>query len=422
MRTKEIKNRAAKGLAMGMAVSLTVLNSLTVSAMYTPEQNGPDSEFAVYNDLGAHQGLDGETKNADIKEIFNDKYQEDYINAGAYILSKTPTASKEYEEGGIYYEADTFEYGEGIYIIIQDESSPDKFYTLIKSAQDLSVGESYIYRDGDIGGRLLDDKYTSTHMAGSYLDSDYSYVSYDTSGGKLSAQEVALQDDGTPAQEQAEGFTYLYLVSETPADYCQRTANEEAGLEEKAQSEERAYMPVNNTHQEEGEAFNNWTNLTEDDPKDYNDRIVRVGSTEGNSNSRLYSYSGQNVIVAKFAVGITEGSAELTWSDTPDYDENTDYSISSGDIEITAGETAPLYFHTQFTSTWGRDGYVNSDITYTIGDDSIISYAGKSEEEGAEEFVLTGLKAGTTTLTATVNDSEGKYSGGAEVTLNVTVK
>lgn len=83
-------------------------------------------------------------------------------------------------------------------------------------------------------------------MAGNYLDSDYSYVSYDSDGGKLSAQNLQASTDGTPTDQQEEGFTYLYLISETPTDYCRRTANEAAGYETSTQSEDRMYMPVNN--------------------------------------------------------------------------------------------------------------------------------------------------------------------------------
>lgn len=419
MKSERIKKYLAGGLSLAMIAGT---NSLTAFAVYSVEENGPDSEKAIYNEYGANQGLDENTENVSMDGIFDEEKAESYIHAGTYILSTQPTSEKTYEESGIYYEADTFTYGDGIYVIIQDEDSTDKFYTLIKSTQDLEVGEEFIYREGDIGGRLLDDKYTSTHMEHTYKDGDKSYVSYDTSGGKLSAQEAQRGEDGTPAGEQADGFTYLYLVSETPADYYQRMANEEAGIEEKAQSEDRAYMPVNNTHQEEGIPSNNWTNLLEDDAKDYNDRIVRVGSTEGNSNTRLYSYSGQNVIVAKFAVSIEEGTAQLTWSDSQEYDPEAVYDVKEGELEIAEGETADLYFHTQYASTWGRDGYVNTDITYTIEDDSVISYVGASEEEGAEQYKLTGLKQGTTTITATVNGQEDKYEGGASVTLKVTVK
>lgn len=409
-----------KTVSAGMALGMTVLCSMNALAVYSPQENGSDSETPIYNEYGAHTGLDADTQNADISDVYSDEYVSDYVNAGAYIISDSPTTDKVYDPG-IYYEADSFTYGDGIHVIIQDENSTDKFYTLIKSTQDLEIGDCFIWRDGDVGGRLLDDKYTSTHMAGTFEDSDYSYVSYDSSGGKLAAQSLNRNEDGTPADEQEKGFTYLYLVSETPADFAQRTANEEAGYEEKAQSEERAYMPVNN-HNSDAVPTNNWSNLTEDDDSSYNDRIARTGGNEGESNTRLYAYSGQNVIVAKFAVEITEGTAELAWADNTDFDENADYTAADGEVTIGVGESTTLYFHTQYTSTWGRDGYVNSDITYTIGDDSIISYVGQSEEEDGESFVLTGLEAGTTTLTATVNDSEGKYAGGAEITITVTVE
>lgn len=375
----------------------------------------------IYTDYGAHKGLDPETQNVDISAQITEEAIEAYNNAGIYIISDSPVAKGEYTEPGTYYEATSFEYGSGLYVIIQDEASTSKHYTLIKSAQDLNVGDAYCYVDGDIGGRLLDDKYTSTLMANNYLDGEYSYVSYDLSGGKMSAQEVALDENGVPLSSQAEGFTYVYLVSETAADYYQRIANEEAGYEEPAQSEDRPYMPVNNTNSS-GEKFNNWSNITDsDDDKNYNDGITRIGGTEGNSNTRLGSYSGQNVVVAKICVAFTEGTAQLTWSDSNTYDPDTDYSVTEGAIELNAGETLPLFFHTQYTSTWGRDGYAGANIEYEIADESIISYVG-NERDAENPNTLTALAAGTTTLTAKVADSEGKYAGGATVTLTVTVK
>ncbi len=410
------RNYAKMTIALGLAVSLCAASGLSALAVYSPEENGPDGDPAIYNEAGAHMGLDEDTENAEV----GDYSDEDYINAGAYIISTSPTTDVEYEPG-IYYEDTSFSYGEdGMYIIIQDDDSTDKFYTMIKSTQDLPVGTRYIYTEDDTRGRLLDDKYTSTHMANTYEDSDYSYVSYDTSGGKLIAQEVELDEDGIPLDSQPEGTIYVYLVSETPADYYQRLANEEAGYEEKQNSEDRAYMPVNN-HASTGVSTNNWANITEDDDSNYDDGIAKTGGTEGDSNTRLYAYSGQNVIVAKFAVSLEPSVAELTWSDSEDFDEDADYSITEGEIEIGVGESIPLYFHTQYTSTWGRDGYANSEISYEIGDDSIISYVGRAEEEGEESFVLTGLSEGTTTLTATVEDTD-LYEGGAQVTLTVTVK
>ena len=152
------------------------------------------------------------------------------MHEGAYILSDNPVTDQEYEPG-VYYETDSFTYGDGIYVIIQDEASPEKFYTLIKSMQDLEVGDEFIWRDGDVGGRLLDDKYTSTHMAGNYKDLSIPMCPMTPAVGKLSAQTE--KDQMTEClQMSRKGFTYLYLVSETAADFAQRTANEEAGYEE----------------------------------------------------------------------------------------------------------------------------------------------------------------------------------------------
>ncbi len=408
-------NYAKVTATLAIAASLVAASGVSAWAVYSPETNGPDGDPAIYNEAGANMGLNADTENAEV----GDYSEDDYVNAGAYIISTSPTTDQEYEPG-IYYEDTTFSYGDdGVYIIIQDEDSTDKFYTMIKSTQDLPVGSSYIYTEDDTRGRLLDDKYTSTHMENNYKDGDYSYVSYDSSGGKLICQEAELDEDGIPLDSQGDDFIYIYLVSETPADYYQRLANEEAGYEDKQNSEDRAYMPVNN-HASDGISTNNWANITEDDDSNYDDGIAKTGATEGNSNTRLYAYSGQNVIVAKFAISIEPSVAELTYSESADFDPDADYTITEGEIEIGVGESIPLVFHTQYTSTWGRDGYATSEISYDIGDDSIISYVGNTREEGEESFVLTGLSEGTTTLTATVDDTD-LYEGGAQIVLTVTV-
>lgn len=388
---------------------------MTTSALAAPMTD-------VTNEYGAHKGLDPETQNVDISATLTEEAIDAYTHAGRYIVSSQPTTDAAYEESGTYYETTTFEYGTGLYVIIQDEDSTSKHYTLIKSAQNLQVGEPYCYVEGDIGGRLLDDKYTSTLMEHNYLDGEFSYVSYDLSGGKLAAQEVALDENGVPLDEQAEGFTYLYLVSEAPADYYQRLANEEAGLETPAQAQDRAYMPVNNTNSN-GEPLNNWANITgEQEDGNYNDRIARIGAMEGESNTRLYSYSGQNIIVAKIIVGIEPTVAKLTWSEDSAYDPDADYDVTEGEITLAVGETLPLYFHSQLTSTWGRDGYAGISLEYEISDESVISYVGSTREEGVTPNTLTALQAGTATLTATVQDAEGQYEGGATVVLTVNVQ
>ena len=406
-----MKRFMGRGLTLVVAIGVLCLNTMTALAL-----------DVRYNEYGAHEGLNPDTQNADMSALYTDEAVQKYLHAPIYIVSDQPTATGQYSESGIYYEATTFVYGDGLFVIIQDEDSTGKFYTLIKSAQDLNIGEPYRYAEGDIGGRLLDDKYTSTHMAHTYLDGEYSYVSYDLGGGKLSAQEVALDANGALESTQPEGFTYVYLVAETPADYYQRLANEAAGYEQVANFEDRTYMPVNNTHSS-GNPLNNWANIEgTNEERNYNDRITRIGGMEGDSNTRLYSYSGQNVIVAKACVAIEEAVAKLAWSKSNAFDPDADYETATGEIELAAGETMSLYFHSQFTNTWGRDGYRNVDMEYEIADESIISYVGNTKEEGVEPWTLTGLQPGTTTLTATVLDSAGKYAGGASVTLTVTVK
>lgn len=411
---KKIRKYATTAIAAAMALS--ACTNMSVMAVYSPEENGTGSEHAVYNEYGAHAGLDENTQNASLEGIFTEETAEAYVHAGTYIISDHLDLSKEYEEPGVYYETTDFTYGDGLYVIIRDENSTSKFYTLIKSTQDLEIGEPFLYREGDIGGRLLDDKYTSTHMA----TTDLSYVSYDLGGGKLSEQQASLDENGDPADSQEEGFVYLYLVTEAPADYFQRTENEAAGYEAPAQYEDRKYMPTNNTKQS-GENGNNWSNLTADDSMDYNDRITKIGGTEGDSNTRLYSYSGQNVIVAKFAVSIKKGDAQFAYARTTGFDTEADYNATTGEIMLGVGESVTLRFHTQYTSTWGRDGYSNCDVTTQISDPAIASYTGKAQEEGVQSYILTGLQGGTTTLTATLQDASGKFDGGNTIVLTVHV-
>lgn len=402
-----MKNRIA-----AMAAILALL--FTGAALAAPVTD-------VYNEYGAHRGLDAATPNVDVGAQLTDEAIDAYVHAGRYIVADAPFASGEYAESGTYYETANFSYGAGLYVIIEDEASANKHYTLIKSTQNLNVGEPFCYVDGDVGGRLLDDKYTATLMANNYLDGEHSYVSYDLSGGKLTAQAVALDDQGVPLDDQAEGFTYVYLVAESAADYCQRLANEKAGYEQPAQAEDRAYMPVNNTKQS-GKALNNWANITADEEDlQYNDRITRIGGTEGSSNTRLYAYSGQNVIVAKICPGIAESVAQIAWSDANAFDADADYGRSEGEIVLHVGDVVPLFFHTQFTSTWGRDGYASAGMEYRIGDENIICYVG-ADRDAENPNTLTALKAGTTTLTATVADAVGKYVGGATATLTITVE
>lgn len=93
-----------------------------------------------------------------------------------------------------------------------------------------------------------------------------------------------------------------------------------------------------------GDPFNNWANIGVDDDAYYNNRIVRTGGKEGESNTRLYAYSGQNVIVAKAAVTIAEAEAKLTWAESTSFDPDADYGVNTGEIELAAGDSMGLYF------------------------------------------------------------------------------
>ena len=130
-----INRQWKKMISAGMAVSMAALGSMNTFAVYSPEDNGPGSEVQIYNEYGAHMGLEEGTENADISGICSEEYAENYVHEGAYIIDN-PVTDQEYEPG-VYYETDSFTYGDGIYVIIQDEASPEKFYTLIKSMQDL---------------------------------------------------------------------------------------------------------------------------------------------------------------------------------------------------------------------------------------------------------------------------------------------
>ena len=153
-----------------------------------------------------------------------------------------------------------------------------------------------------MGGRLLDDKYTSTHMAGNYKIR--SIPMCPMTPAVADCLRRRSKDQMTECLQMSRKkdlrICIWYLRQRQILHREQQMKRRDM---KRRHSLDRAYMPVNNT-KSDATPFNNWSNLTEDDQKDYNDRIARVGGQEGKSNTRLYSYSGQNVIVAKFAVEI----------------------------------------------------------------------------------------------------------------------
>ncbi|HBA64101.1 MAG TPA: hypothetical protein DCZ20_09625, partial [Lachnospiraceae bacterium] len=119
-----------------LALTLALITALGTTVMAAPMTD-------VYNEYGAHKGLDEATQNVDVSDQLTEEAIDAYNHAGRYIVSSSPVAEGEYEGNGTFYETTSFEYGTGLYIIIQDEDSTSKHYTMIKSAQDLSVGEPY---------------------------------------------------------------------------------------------------------------------------------------------------------------------------------------------------------------------------------------------------------------------------------------
>lgn len=434
-----------------------------------------------------------------------DKIQQDYIKEGIYVISGSREINwddfSDLKPGdlGDDTEAHPVEVGGRVYVHIKDAASADKYYLLVSSTKDVAVGDS-LFTDGEGGYGLLDDKYVSTHMKESLQDGNkYSYLAHDlgTSGGKIGLQEAG-----------SEGQKYIYVVCETPADYYQRLANEDAGLEDRLPGEDRPYMPANNNASTDGTWLNEWHNTKYgisfyfdnsaaegEDPvltlsDDYgfdvdetalaksaqqgrdgryssflsledlgitdftlpvtalyrdstvNDGVIRTGGTEGDSNTRLGGYSGENVVVAKFEVTVGTGKAQIaaapleevygdsesdgTGKVVTDYFENAKYyeDGSKEDLTITAGE--PWYVHTQIADCSGRGGYINNLVQAAVkGDEGVLSY-------DPETGILTGLQQGSAEVTFTVEDghivdqNSGEDLGtgyeGTSVTLDVTVE
>ena len=511
-----------RSLALGTALILALG---TVSSVWAVgNRYDPDEDVSYYGEYGQNLGIrdvsqvdengfitvtegTSTVENADLGAYLTEKFgegfdweeiKENYVKEGIYVISGSRVinwddfADLQPGDMGDDTAAHPVEVGGRLYVHVKDQNATQKYYLLVSSTKDVAIGDA-LFTDGEGGYGLLDDKYVSTHMATSLQDGGrYSYFAHDlgANGGKIGLQEAG-----------SEGQKFIYVICETPADFYQRLANEEAGYEVRLEGQDRPYMPANNSASTNGSWLNEWHNTKYnisfsfdnsaaegEEPKlalvdDYgfpvdasalaeaavkgrngaytssismeeaiemqggettfnlpvtafgrdssvNDGVIRTGGTEGDSNTRLGGYSGENVVVAKFEVTVAPGKALIACAknadvygaaDTngkgqviTDYFENASYMEDgyTGELAITAGE--PWYLHTQIADCSGRGGFTNKLVKASIsGEEGIVEY---NEETG----ILTGLKAGSAEVTFSVEDSDPSYKG-ATVTLNITV-
>ncbi|MCD8022303.1 MAG: hypothetical protein LUF30_04785, partial [Lachnospiraceae bacterium] len=430
----------------------------------------------------------------------------DYVAAGAYVISGSRVldwdAYADLQPGEMA--DDTAEHpvevGGRLYVHMKDAQSADKYYLLVSSSKDVEIGEA-LFTDGEGGYGLLDDKYVATHMANSLEDGGaYSYFAHDlgTSGGKIGLQEAGsegqsyiyviceapgdyyqrLANEEAGYEERLDGDDRPYMPANNSSSTDGTWLNEwhntkysitfsfentaaegedpvlelvddygfdvdaEALAAEATEGRDGTYSAsVNISDLADGDTFTIPVSALVRDSS-VNDGVIRTGGTEGDSNTRLGGYSGQNIVVAKFEVTVSSGKATIAYAtneavygsaDTEgsgqvvtDYFENVaEYHEDgfAGELEIEAG--VPWYFHTQMADCSGRGGFTNGLITAEIsGDDGIVEY---NEETG----ILTGLAAGTVEATFTVAEgrltdrSTGEDTGlayeGASITLTITV-
>lgn len=529
MHNKKVRRYFAAGVAFAMTMTVST-TALAVGNRYDPNE---DTQY-YGGEYGQNLGLrdvsqvdensmvtvkegSSAVENADLEAYLKAQFGEDfdweqikkdYIGEGIYVISGSRVINwddfADLQPGDMADDTANHpvEVGGRLYVHVKDQNAPDKYYLLVSSTKDVEIGDS-LFTDGEGGYGLLDDKYVATHMATSVQDGgEYSYFAHDlgTSGGKIGLQEAG-----------SEGQKFIYVICETPGDYYQRLANEEAGYEERLEGQDRPYMPANNSSSTNGTWLNEWHNTkysvsftlenTAEEGKDpvlelvddyglavdaealaevategkdgnytaavsvgdleemidgdtftipvtalvrdssVNDGVIRTGGTEGDSNTRLGGYSGENVVVAKFEVTVSAGKAVIGYAtneevygsaDTngkgqvvTEYFNNAQYQEDGyvGELTIAAGE--PWYFHTQMADCSGRGGYMNQLVKAEIsGDEGVVEY---NEETG----ILTGLKAGTAEVTFTVEEGRlkdrqsgedlGQAYEGASITLTITV-
>ncbi|MBQ1492734.1 MAG: hypothetical protein IIZ39_12315, partial [Blautia sp.] len=450
------KQMVVMGLTLAMTVSLAG-NVLAVGNRYEPDdlkyfssdygQNLGIRTVSQVADDGTVTIVEGKSdvENADLSGYLTEKFGEgfdweqikaDYVGEGVYVISGSRVldwekyADLQPGQMGDDTTEHPVEIGGRLYVHVKDPSSAQKYYLLVSSTKDVAIGEA-LYTDGEGGYGLLDDKYVSTHMATSQPDGgNYSYFAHDlgASGGKIGLQEAG-----------SEGQKYIYVICETPADYYQRLANEEAGFETRLEGQDRPYMPANNTAATDGTWLNEWHNTgygvsipftntaaegeeavyvmgetygldvkeeelvekiarnrdgsfsapvpMEELPAELtipvkalyrdssvNDGVIRTGGTEGDSNTRLGGYSGENVVVAKFEVTVSAGKALIAYATNEEvygdagtegsgqvltsYFENAQYASDGEKGELTIAQGEPWYFHTQIADCSGRGGFI----------------------------------------------------------------
>lgn len=428
--------------------------------------------------------------------------QKDYVTEGCFVISGARVINWDdyaYLQPGEMAD-DTannpVQIGGRLYVHMKDPSSADKYYLLVSSTKSVEIGDS-LFTDGAGGYGLLDDKYVSTSMATSLVDGGaYSYFAHDlgTSGGKIGLQEAGSETQKyiyviceTPADyyqrlaNEAAGYEVDMAGQDRPyMPANNKNANDGVWLNEWHTTGYSVKFSFNNTAAEgeapklelvddyglavdaaalaaQATADKNGAYSVSVNVKDLpagsftlpvgalvrdssvNDGVIRTGGTEGDTNTRLGGYSGQNVVVAKFEVSVSTGKATIAYAKNADvygaadaygkvvteYFNNAEYHEDGfvGELAIEAGE--PWYVHTHIADCSGRGGYTNKLVNATItGEEGVVEY-------NAETGILTGLKAGTAQVVFTVNDRDltnksgevtGKAFDGASITLTVTVK
>jgi len=430
-----------------------------------------------------------------------EQIQQDYIEESIYVISGSREinwddfADLQPGDMGDDTANHPVEVGGRLYVHVKDENSTEKYYLLVSSTKDVEIGES-LFTDGEGGYGLLDDKYVATHMETSLEDGgEYSYFAHDlgTSGGKIGLQEAGSEDqeyiyvicetaadyyqrlanEEAGYEERLEGEDRPYMPANNSSSSDGTWLNEwhntkysvsfsfentaaegedpvlelvddygllvdaEALAEQATEGRDGRYSASVCVDELEADSFTIPVSALVRDSS-VNDGVIRTGGTEGDSNTRLGGYSGENVVVAKFEVTVSAGKATIAYAtnetvygsaDTngsgqvvTEYFENAEYLEDgyTGELTIEAGE--PWYFHTQMADCSGRGGFTNQLVKAEIsGEDGIVAY---DEETG----ILTGLSAGTVEVTFTVEEGRltdretgGLAYEGTSITLTITV-
>ena len=426
-----------------------------------------------------------------------------YVISGSRVINWDDYAALQPGEMADDTDKNPVEVGGRLYVHMKDPSSADKYYLLVSSSKSVEIGEP-LFTDGKGGYGLLDDKYVSTHMATSLVDGgEYSYFAHDlgATGGKIGLQQAGsegqlyiyvicespadyyqrLANEAAGLEERLPGEDRPYMPANNTAASNGTWLNEwhntkysvSFNFNNSAAEGEAAKLTLADDYglpvdgaalAEKAAAGRNGgyaASVNVDDLKaligadtftvpvsalsrdsSVNDGVIRTGGTEGDSNTRLGGYSGENVVVAKFEVTISTGKIKFAAARNEDvfgaadtngkgrvvteYFNSAVYYEDGAEIDLTIEAGEPWYVHTQVADTSGRGGFTNGLFTAEItGDADTVSF-------DAATGILTGLKAGTARIVVTAADRSltnrqtGEVTGvafvGSTVTLNITVK